>query len=218
MDQGRDGAVYARFRRALENQRLTAGALVTQGELCKALNVPVARLRRALVLLAAYGLVKIEPRIGVRIAYPDVAFIRETYQFLTMIEVAAIRVVLPQMDREWIGQMRGEHNALLANLSANPGNDIWTGDIMRLDNELHSTIVAALGNRAISRTHRLLRDNLGFAQQVHHSSFGTAQYLSSLNEHLGLLDAMESGDLSATIAALEAHFKTSTHRIFGGQH
>ncbi|MBK8084216.1 MAG: GntR family transcriptional regulator [Devosia sp.] len=65
----------------MQSGRLEAGMVVTQNELCDLLGLSLSPLRETLVLLEEFGLVEIKPRTGIRIVYPEVAFIRENYQF-----------------------------------------------------------------------------------------------------------------------------------------
>lgn len=104
MAEIRDNEGYRRFRVALQEGRLRAGMNVTQNELCDILGLSLSPLRETLVLLEEFGLVEIKPRTGIRIVYPEVAFIRENYQFRIMIETHAIRVFAASVSREWLAE------------------------------------------------------------------------------------------------------------------
>src|SRR5262245_45329268 len=79
-DDRHDNEGYRRFRDAMQSGKLQAGMVVTQNELCDLLGLSLSPLRETLVLLEEFGLVEIKPRTGIRIVYPEVAFIRENYQ------------------------------------------------------------------------------------------------------------------------------------------
>jgi DNA-binding GntR family transcriptional regulator len=205
---------YQRFREALQSGKLEAGMVVTQNELCELLGLSLSPLRETLVLLEEFGLVEIKPRTGIRIVYPEVAFIRENYQFRIMIEVYALKTFGDMVTEEWLANMRSRHEECRRELQQNrPFEEVYTR-IISLDRKMHRDIVEALENRAIMVTHTRLQENIGMARQVHQRSTYRAQLLDSIDEHLTMLTCLEKRDVPGAIAALEAHFRASTHRTF----
>ena len=110
-----DNEGYRRFREALQSGKLEAGMVVTQHDLCELLGLSLSPLRETLVLLEEFGLVEIKPRTGIRIVYPEVAFIRENYQFRIMIEVYALR------------SLRGDGHRGMARQHARPARGVPQG-------------------------------------------------------------------------------------------
>src|ERR1700742_3162347 len=104
-DARQDNEGYRRFREALQSGKLKAGMTVTQNELCELLGLSLSPLRETLVLLEEFGLVDIKPRTGIRIVYPEVAFIRENFQFRIMIETHAVRVFATIVEKDWLDEM-----------------------------------------------------------------------------------------------------------------
>src|SRR5690348_15830023 len=72
---------YRRFRQAMQEGRLQPGLFVTQNELCAIVGITLTPLPETLVLLEEFGLFEVKRRAGIQIVYPEVAFIRENYQF-----------------------------------------------------------------------------------------------------------------------------------------
>lgn len=205
---------YRRFREALQTGKLEAGMVVTQNELCDLLGISLSPLRETLVLLEEFGLVEIKPRTGIRIVYPEVAFIRENYQFRIMIEVHALRSFGETVTEAWLSSMRDRHEACRELLQgAGPFEDAQS-QIISLDRRMHREIVEALDNRAILATHMRLQENISMARRVHQRSVFRAQLVDTVNEHLKVLDCLERRDVGAAVEALEAHFRASTHRTF----
>lgn len=205
---------YRRFRTAMQAGTLQPGMVVTQNELCDLLGLSLSPLRETLVLLEEFGLVEIKPRTGIRIVYPEVAFIRENYQFRIMIEVFALRSFGDTVTEEWLANMRESHEECRRGLlDGDPFEDEQRRFLM-LDGRLHREIVEALGNRAILDTHLRLQENIRMAQQVHRRPGFRGALLDTINEHLAVIDALERKDVEGAVAALEAHFRASTHRTF----
>ena len=214
MPEIRDNEGYRRFRVALQDGRLEAGMTVTQNELCDLLGLSLSPLRETLVLLEEFGLVDIKPRTGIRIVYPEVAFIRENYQFRVLIEIAAIRAFAASVSKTSLDEMRARHAQSRFELEDPQLPDDVQNRFLSLDLEMHRAFVEALGNQAILRTHSRLQDNIGMARRVHQRPYFRMQLINTIDEHLKILDSLEARDVNAAVANLEAHFRASTYRTF----
>lgn len=213
LEHSNDG--YNRFRGALRDGRLKAGMTLTQHEMAELLGMSLSPLRVTLVLLEDYGLVEIKPRSGIHIVYPGMPFIRENMQYRIMIEAFAMPIFIRSVTEEWQEDIRNRHKELQEELRIRSKLDAnWALKSTLLDRRFHGGIVAALSNDAIRRTYERVIDNMRLARQVHQSSPGKADYFDSIDEHMLILDAVEAGDTASAIAALEAHFRASTHRVF----
>lgn len=209
-----DNDGYVRFRAALRDGVLQPGMIVTQNELCDLLGLSLSPLRETLVLLEEYGLVEIKPRTGIQIVYPEVAFIRENYQFRIMIEVFALRSFGDQVTEDWLANMRESHEEARASLNGSSPFEEAQLRFTRLDMRFHREIVEALGNRAVLATHDRLQENIRMAQQVHRRPGFRSALLDTVNEHLAVIGRLEAKDVDGAVAAIEAHFRASTHRTF----
>jgi DNA-binding GntR family transcriptional regulator len=213
-DIRQDNEGYRRFRAAMQEGKLQPGMVVTQNELCDLLGLSLSPLRETLVLLEEFGLVEIKPRTGIRIVYPEVAFIRENYQFRIMIEEFALRSFGDTVTEEWLANMRESHEECRRGLTDGGPFEDEQIRFLALDGRLHREIVEALGNRAILDTHQRLQENIRMAQQVHRRPGFRGALLDTVNEHLAVIEALERKDVEGAITALEAHFRASTHRTF----
>lgn len=205
---------YRRFRQALQDGKLEAGMTVTQSELCDLLNLSLSPLRETLVLLEEFGLVEIKPRTGIRIIYPEVAFIRENFQFRVMIEVHALKAFAATVSDEWLANMRARHEECRTELLGPTLLEAVQGKCLALDRKMHREFVEALDNRAILETHTRIQDNLSMARRVHQRSVFKGQLANTVDEHLRIIECLELRDTDGAISALEAHFRASTHRTF----
>ena len=213
-DIRQDNEGYRRFRAAMQEGKLQPGMVVTQNELCDLLGLSLSPLRETLVLLEEFGLVEIKPRTGIRIVYPEVAFIRENYQFRIMIEVFALRGFGNTVTEAWLENMRESHEECRRSLTdGGPFQDEQLR-FLSLDMRFHREIVDALDNRAILDTHNRLQENIRMAQQVHRRPGFRGALLETVDEHIKVIDALENHDVEAAVAAMEAHFRASTHRTF----
>ena len=205
---------YRLFRDAMDRGALQPGMVLTQNDLCQILGLSLTPLRETLILLQAYGLVEIRPRTGLRIVYPDVAFIRENFQFRILIEVSALRLFAQTDLSDWLAEMIEAHDISRRELS-NPGRiEMATSRFIATDRKFHADIVGVFDNRSISATHRRLQANIGMARLTHKRTPFRQQLLDTVEEHCVVLAALAEGDREGAIAALEAHFRAATHRTF----
>ena len=213
-DFHQDNEGYRRFRLAMQNGSLQAGMTLTQNELCDRLGLSMSPLRETLVLLEEFGLVEIKPRTGIRIVYPEVAFIRENYQFRIMIEIHALRSLAEQTTESWLASMRQNHEECRISFSENAPFEEARVRFVALDTLLHREIVEALGNRAILDTHERLQENIRMAQNVHRRPGYRSALLDTIDEHLRVIECLEARDAEGAVEALETHFRASTFRTF----
>lgn len=213
MSEVRDNEGYRRFRAALQDGTIEAGMTVTQNQLCEILGLSLSPLRETLVLLEEFGLVDIKPRTGIRIVYPEVAFIRENFQFRIMIETHAIRLFATTVTKEWLADIRERHHESLAELAAPELTEAVQNKFLDLDRYMHRSFVEALENRAILVTHNRLQDNIGMARRVHRRMFKN-QLIGTIDEHLRIVDSLDAHDVEGAVSKLESHFRASTYRTF----
>ena len=205
---------YRRFRKAMQSGKLQAGMVVTQNELCDLLGISLSPLRETLVLLEEFGLVEIKARTGIRIVYPEVAFIRENFQFRIMIEVYALKAFGEMVTEEWLANMRARHEECRAELSGSGAFEAAQARVLALDRKMHRDIVEALENKAILDTHARLQENLGMARRVHQRAVFRAQLIDTIDEHMRVIASLEQRDVAGAVANLETHFRGATHRAF----
>lgn len=206
---------YVRFRDAMLDGTVRAGMVVTQNQLCDLLSLSLSPLRETLVLLEDCGLVEVKPRSGIHIVYPDVAFIRENFQFRIMIETNAMQTFIDNVSDEWLKDMRARHERNRERLTKAKGtSDTDIGIMAQLDRDFHSAIVGVLGNKTISKNHSRITENITMARMVHKKPMFRLQLLDTITEHLEILDGLEARDVDATLKGLNMHFRSATHRIF----
>ena len=213
-DVRNDNEGYRRFRKAMNDGTLEAGMVVTQSELCDLLGLSLSPLRETLVLLEEFGLVEIKPRAGIKIVYPEVAFIRENYQFRIMIEIFALKSFGDTVTDEWLAGMRKSHEECRLRLTDGSPFETAHTPFLELDGRMHQEIVASLGNHAILVTHERLQENIRMAQRVHRRPGYRGYLVDTVDEHMRVIAALEQRDIPGAIAAMEAHFRASTHRTF----
>lgn len=205
---------YRKFRSALLEGRMTPGQSLTQSDLCDLLGLTLSPLRDTLTLLEADGLVSVRKRAGIRVFEPDLNFIRQNFQFRTLIEREAVPSFVDSVRDDWLEAVLESHQALdvlLGNREAMPTTEIT---MRELDQDLHGTIVGALRNPMIAAAHANLTENIKLARVLNHEVASPARLRDAVNEHFAIIHAAQARDSAATLLALDAHFSASIHRVF----
>jgi DNA-binding GntR family transcriptional regulator len=193
---------------------MTPGQLLTQSDLCELLGLSLSPLRDTLTLLEADGLITVRKRAGIRVFEPDLNFIRQNYQFRTLIEREAVQAFIDTVEDAWLIDMFERHTALEAALAVRESIERTEGIMHELDQHLHGTLVGALRNPMIDATHHGLTENIKLARVLNHEVASPTRLRDAVREHFAILNAAEKRDPGAALAALEAHFSASIHRVF----
>lgn len=203
---------YTRILESLFERRLTAGAFMSQADLVKLVDVPVAPLRDALRVLEAEGVVIIHPRSGIQFIKPGLELTRSTYQFRTIIERAAVRVFAEVGDETTISNLVAEHEELARHIGAS-GLDADSLGALESTERFHDLIIASLSNSLIESAYRRMHHYLRLVRMERKLTPPLA--LRSLKEHLDILYACEKRDPDAAELALQAHFTAALQRHMG---
>jgi DNA-binding GntR family transcriptional regulator len=203
---------YERFKTALFERRIEAGAFMSQSELVALLDVPLGPMRDALQALQAEGLVTIRARSGIAIAKADFALIRNTYQLRFMLEREAVRRFAEVGQRERMKAMEAEHLALAKRLRGREISPEEAHRVSQIDLGFHQEVIGVLANPLAERAYKQTHDfvQLIRADRLYGLSFAMIQ--RTVEEHLAIIRACRARDPAAAEAALDAHFAKAMQR------
>ena len=204
---------YARILETLFERRIAAGAFVSQTELVELTGVPVGPLRDALRALEAEGVLTIHPRSGIQFVKPGLELTRSTYQFRSIIEVAAVAVFAETAGEEVIEDLVQQHRAAETSLQKDGLSATIRDDLERLEELLHGSIVASLNNPLIETSYRRIRNYLRLLRLDRKITVPLA--LRSLHEHIVIIEACRERSADKAAAALQAHFSAALQRNLG---
>lgn len=206
---------YARFMDALFDRRLTPGATLSQGDLMRILDVPVAPLRDALRVLQTEGLLTIHARSGIELAKPDFSMIRNTYQLRTILERAAIRNFAEIAPMGLLEELVARQEAVI---SAVGGREIEAADahcVEQIDFGFHMQVVTCLQNPLIQTTYRQAHSFDRLIRLDRAFRLSAPLVIRTMTEHLAILGACLKRDGDAAESALEDHFARAMQRAMG---
>jgi DNA-binding GntR family transcriptional regulator len=204
-----------RFRKALFGGAIEPGAVLSQADLVRLLDVPVGPLRDALRHLQAEGLLTIHPRSGIEIRKPDLELLRHSYQMRLLLERPAARRVAESAPRAEIDRLIRAHRLAIRIIDGREFRDDEELEVEALDRRFHARIVGALANPLADSAYGQAQDFMRLVRLDRHYRHSTAIAIRTFREHLAILEAMRRRDVDAAEAALEAHFARAMQRAMG---
>ncbi|WP_346140251.1 GntR family transcriptional regulator [Kutzneria viridogrisea] len=198
------------LRRLILTGELARGARMPQDELAQRFGASITPVREAMRLLEAEGLVVAEPHRGVRVAAVDLERVKGIYVVRRLAESYAMRRAASRISRRDLAVAR----ELQEQMTAAARRDDRAA-VRELNREFHFLFYDRCGIPA-------LRDQIrgmwqAFPWDVMLDS--EERLAASHQEHLEIIDALDSGDVDAVAEATERHiwhgFAAITERLRG---
>lgn len=198
--------VANRLRDLIIEGVLTPGMRLNESRLCEELGVSRTPLREAVKTLASEGL--IEPRPGrgtvVRSFSPKDA--RDMLEVLTELEGMAGRLACAQATEEEIADIRAVHEEMVAFYRSGERLGYY-----KLNQTIHSMIVAATGNETLIEMHGMLQSRMKRLRFIGNS--GADKWKAALDEHDEMVAALGRRDGATLTEVLQRHLRNTWIRI-----
>ena len=174
-------------RRILDNEYPPAHQVLEQ-DLAEELGMSRTPLREALVRLQNEHFVQLIPRHGMRVVPLSLEDLRDTYEVLTALEVAAIeRLVRSEPDRKALARLDEALDAMDASLKQRD-RDAW----VKADERFHRTLIDLCGNGRLAAVAYTLWDH---GHRARMTTVRLRPTLGSSNkEHREVVEAIKRGN------------------------
>ncbi|MGO1232597.1 MAG: GntR family transcriptional regulator [Marinobacter sp.] len=198
--------VYEALKDDIFEFRLIPGDKFSEGDVGTRLSASRTPVREALYRLQREGYVEVLFRSGWRVRPLDFEQMEELYDLRITLERAAMHKIcaLP------------EEPAALRTLTA-----IWNPDhpseravgstVRALDESFHCDLVAAAGNREMSRIHREISDRLQIIRRLDFTRNDRID--ATYKEHAEILEALKNGDAQTAADKLARHIRISQQAV-----
>lgn len=177
----------------------------TQLEMMRLFDTKLATLIRVLRQLADIGLVERKPGNGWSFL-PSIDSARaqeESYAFRRLVEPAGFTEATFELDRDWMERSRAQHLAF----SKVQWRDTLAVEFYEMNSDFHEQLARCSGNRyllgAVQRQNQL-RSFLNY-----HWVHGVERVIESIEEHLAIMDALDTGDRKKAQQLMKAHLTSS---------
>ena len=206
---------YRRFKEALFQKRIAAGAIVSQAHLVAITGVPITPLRDAMQVLQSEGIIQILPRSGIKIAKPDLALLRNAFQMRQILEVPALRHVAEAMPKHDLKALESKHQALLKGAPGTAMTRERATAVEAVDHSMHHAFIRFMDNPLLERAYRQAHDSIRLIRADRLTVLSTSALTRTMEEHLAIIRACLARDADAAQAALELHFARAIQRALG---
>ncbi len=208
-----ENAGYVAFFDALIEGRLKLGQTLTQGELCEALGISLSPMRETTTLLEAEGLITVRRKVGITIFYPDVKFVGNCFQFRGLLEREGLRKFARAVTPKWVEAMRKEHLAIIEFVRQVNDMERYRVPVKVLERRFHDTFVDAFENDQIRVNYARLSQKMYLLRLHNLNAVGPSNTVTSMEEHLGIIDALGAGDVEGAVEGLDRHLQGVLHRV-----
>lgn len=208
-----ENAGYAAFFDALIAGKLKLGQTLTQEELCKVLGLSLSPMRETTTLLEAEGLITVRRKVGITIFYPDVKFVGNCFQFRGLLEREGLRKFAQTVTPQWLSRMRDEHVEIIDFVRQVNDIERYRIPVKLIERRFHDAFIAAFENDQISVNYGRLTQKMYLLRLHNLNAVGPANTVTSMEEHLAIIDALRLGDVEAACDGLDRHLQGVLHRV-----
>ncbi|RCW46027.1 DNA-binding GntR family transcriptional regulator [Halopolyspora algeriensis] len=201
--------VADQLRSAIMYGSLPPGSQMGEADLAARLGVSRGPLREAMQRLVQEGLLHSEPHRGLFVATMDADDIRDLYTARLAVERAACEQIIRYRRVEAVAELTAAHSRMVA--AASRGD---RGELTDADQEFHETLVRGSGSPRLQRMARTLLVEKRMCLTALQDKY-PADAQALVDEHRGLVAALEAGDELLLLTRLEAHMNDALERLNG---
>ncbi|MFR9731589.1 GntR family transcriptional regulator [Saccharopolyspora sp. MS10] len=199
--------VADQLRSAIMYGSLPPGSQMGEAELASRLGVSRGPLREAMQRLVQEGLLHSEPHRGLFVTTLDADDVTDIYLARLAVERAACERILRHHRVEAVAELTAAQARIVS--AAGLGDAIELSDA---DQEFHETLVRVSGSPRLQRMAQTLLVEKRMCLTALQDKY-TADPQTLVDEHAGLVDAIEAGDEELLLARLEAHMNDALERL-----
>ena len=188
--------------------RLAPGDQVNESRLCIDLGVSRTPMREAIRTLAGEGLIVLRPGRSTIVRAYTPEEVRDMLDVIAELEaLAGVRACGTATDAQ-IADIRQTHMQMQQHFDAGERLPYY-----KLNQQIHSMIVAASGNATLAETHGMLQARMKRIRFVGHNA--PDAWRNAMVEHEQMIDALVQRDGPALAGVLRLHIKNTWTRVQG---
>lgn len=200
--------LVSRLRDMIIEGRLEPGARLHEGQLGEQLGVSRTPLREAIKYLASEGIVELVPSRGAIVKRFGAKDVKDMLVVLASLERLAAQLACGAATDAEIARIRAMHDEMIRHYKVRDRLEYY-----KLNQGIHSAIVTAGHNDALSEIHGLLQMRLKRIRFVGHE--GAEKWAAAVREHEEMIAALEARDASTLSEVLGRHLDNAWERVKG---
>lgn len=193
-------ALVARLR----DGSLSSGMFLSIPMLVERLNRPISAVRDAVKRAEACGLVKVLPKRGVMIMEAGAETTRECLELRAVFDCEGARRLILNSGEIPLAALKEEHDILLEDAHTRLSPDLPRRAI-ETDLSLHDALSTGLGSKLALRLYGENRNRIAVIQNTR--PFLADRIVSSMEEHLRIIAALQARDAEAAFVAIRDHLQ-----------
>lgn len=199
-------AIVSRVRDMIIEGDLAPGSRIHEGNLGRALGVSRTPLREALKFLASEGLIELIPSRGAVVRRFTAKDVRDALAVMGGLEALAGRLACAAASDAELAEIRRLHDAMMERYAARDRLPYF-----KLNQEIHSRILAASGNAVLAYVHGMLQSRLKRIRYIGNEQ--PDRWAGAVADHEAIISALDRRDGEGAALALEAHMAASWERV-----
>ncbi|MFC3567980.1 GntR family transcriptional regulator [Paracoccus simplex] len=199
-------AILTRLRDMIIEGELAPGTRINEGQVGAFLGVSRTPLREAIKFLASEGLIELIPSRGAVVKKFTPKEVRDMIDVLRTLEQHAARRACEVATDAGIAQVRDLHDRMLDCYRRRDRLAYY-----KLNQGIHTAIVALADNAALADVHALLQTRLKRIRFIGHE--GPEKWASAVAEHEEMIAALEARDADRLAAIIGQHLDQAWERV-----
>lgn len=204
--------VHERLREAILTRQFAPGQRLDVDGIAQQLGVSLTPVRSAIELLAAEGLVDVQPRSGTFVATLTAEDVGETMDIRCALECLAAEEAASRITDTDIVEAR----RLLKDLARPIRTDQDSRAHEEMNVQLHSLLLRAAGNRRLEQMYRTLNAHLTIARVHSHTGDWRRRLKQEQAEHEEIVAAMEERNREGLVRAMRRHILRAKESLLQG--
>ena len=202
---------YGKIKQAIITNKLKPGLPISGSQLAKYFQMSRTPIREAIQLLASEGLVEMKNGVGFYVKAITLKELRDINEVRIALQCAAMRVAIDAVPKAEVEEYVRQWRQLAQKMAGEPRVSQESVDrIVVLDIATHNMITRGCGNDYMLQ---LLDGVETRSTQVQYLAVDAGCALSTVKQHLEILEAMLEKNLPRALEKLEHHIRYSVDRI-----
>ena len=196
-------------RTLINEGELLPGARIPERTLCERFSVSRTPLRECLKVLAAEGLVELQPNRGARVATLDDGHLVHLFEVIAALEAEAGRLASERITEPELADITALHFRMYAHFLR-----AELPEYFALNQAIHAAILNAAGNPVLAATHASLAARITRARFMS-NRMHPDRWHAAMDEHTAILDALTRRDAPRLARLLSEHLYNKRDIITG---
>ncbi|WP_281929029.1 GntR family transcriptional regulator [Roseibium album] len=195
-----------RLRPLIIESEIAPGKKVPEKALCEQFSVSRTPMREALKVLAAEGLVRLEPNRGAWVTLITIEEVEEVFPVLAVLEGLSGELACAKITDEEIAGIRSLHDAMIKSYR---DRDLAT--YFKLNQDIHLGILTAARNETLANSSMALSARMQRARYA--ANMSDERWSEAVDEHNEIMRALEARDGKMLASILSVHMKNKQNSV-----